>query len=706
MIFCLVFVFLIQSSILFILAAAASSGSSSAASISTREEALRALFTLKFLKLYTVRSGTIDAKTRALYNFIQSNSTPPSVEAKSDGKMQAVLDAFPDESKATTVSSYFETFWDTFNYGSFLFTEWRTPDLISYIQKLEIKMVGGNVDEDKLKAFMIYATSISDTYCIKAFSHDQRLTFPESFEVRFSQRFSFTYYKLQETSVAGMSFYVRDDCLIRMRRFPACADWETKVASQIVTPLEYTPQMKTILARKDALWEIIAALRHPPMLQFLRKTFNLDTLELKHEVKSASMSRESIGPKKILLSILQDEKWPGEIASLASVSDEDLLINEMYSGRPVPFNLLQWTLFLLQDLEGPQLFDSYPKNVLPYQHEIFRTDFEIHEHIGQRIHNLLRNLCQRVDEKVSNIVNLISCPDQEYPQYHRFDRGVERVGNFYRCLAVHKLGGGSFSWAIYLHREWVDQHLLGGLESKQAKEAFWNQASTIPSPSPPPICNEEDKNRDYPGNEQKEAQVRRERIEQRRIAWFIRHETSEQRATRQVAEAEQERLRAEFEAGQQLPRHRNRVQQEALERDMQERKRTEEEAEQERLQELQEEEKMRLAEETKNRPEQQVPNITPIRKSQQEPPRQQIQAVVKGTKSKISTKNKEKAEPEHVDEPHKSSDKNKFSWVLISLIAVLVLVLVIIIIGMSYYSYHRKRVPENKDANHQDSFPQ
>ena len=115
-------------------------------------------------------------------------------------------------------------------------------------------MVGGDADEDKIKALMIYETSRSDISCIKAFLHDQKLTLPESFKVRFSQRFSFTYYKLQEISVAGMSFYVRDDCLIRMRRFPACADWETKVASQIVTPLEYTPQMKTILARKDAMW--------------------------------------------------------------------------------------------------------------------------------------------------------------------------------------------------------------------------------------------------------------------------------------------------------------------------------------------------------------------------------------------------------------------------------------------------------------------
>ena len=138
MIFCLVFVFLIQSSILFILAAA-SSGSSSVASISTREEALRALFTFKFLKLYTVRSGTTDAKTLALHDFIQSHSTSPSVEAKSDGKMQAVLDAFPNESKDMIANNYFEIFWNAFMRSGFLFTEWRTPALISYIEKLTSK---------------------------------------------------------------------------------------------------------------------------------------------------------------------------------------------------------------------------------------------------------------------------------------------------------------------------------------------------------------------------------------------------------------------------------------------------------------------------------------------------------------------------------------------------------------------------------------
>ena len=447
------------------------------------------------------------------------------------------------------------------------------------------------------------------------------------------------------------------------------------------------------------------------MLQFLRKTFNLDTLELKHR----ETSRASIEPKNILLSILQDGDWPGETARLASVSDEDLLINATWNNAPTPFGLLQSILFLLQDLEGPQLFDSYPRNVfLLDAHEIFRTNFQQDELSTQTIHNLSGYWFRWAEGKFSNIVNLISCPDQEYPPFCRFDPGADRLGSSYRCLAVHKLADRSFSWAIYLHREWVDQHLLGGLESKEAKEAFWNQASTIPSPLPPPIFAEEDKNGDYLGDEQKGAQVRRERMEQQRLAWLIRHETPEQKATRQAAEAEQKQLRAILDAQLELERKNNRAEQEALERKEQEQKMAEQEAEQERQDEAERqgqkaEEEMKLAEETTNRSEQQVSNINPIRMPQQEPPRQQIQAVVKGTKSKISTKNKEKkVETEHVDETHevKGSDKNKFSWLLIGLIAVLVFVLVIVIIGMSYYSYHRRRAPENKDANHQDNFHQ
>ena len=441
---------------------------SSSLTVLSKEDSLNVLSSLKALRLLAPLEDTY-ADTRALCAYLQ--------EPSSEIKRQAALNAFPVST--LDANGHLGEFWKALQHDRAILGRISLPKFLSPIKGLSL-----DESNDARQAEMIYTALQEEVPCFLAFAHDQKEVMLETFVTPFSQRFSFPYHLLQETKVPGkMSFYVREDCF---KRFRAMRDgllrdlgWEQQLATRLSgEENQFTPYMKTVLARREVIWEIVAALRHPPMLAFLRKALGLHQNNITHNVGTVgAYSFTRIDPTKILDSILQNEDWESEEPALGSQSNLVLLLEEIE--RPdEPLNSLY---SVLMHLERAPRIKTFPVNNVSdapdRTHLLYRTTFGTQEINGERVREkLIQSTINNDAKNLSLVYTYVSCRDQNYPAQ------VTLHSRPYKLLRVHEFAGGALKLGIYLHAQWVQNNIISDPTSHFDQGTFWNDQSTFSRP--------------------------------------------------------------------------------------------------------------------------------------------------------------------------------------------------------------------------------